>query len=265
MALVRKPAAAAAVAPGGFEGMDGDTATADATTLNTAPAATAPAGLEPKASVDANTAGVAATTAIAKAATTGVGKVARYVPAYTTYANVISPEDIEAIGSGTFPRVTCDVGGAQLDKREELGKVIKLELVSWNYRYVVTTGAKTDDSEANALVRFSYDGETISGTGQKIAEYIAFLKMEGYDKANVKTYLELWGNLSAKNGQDISPETRQMVQVQLSPQSVNQFKRFQLEKGMKISRGFCEEDPMITLTVEKKTIAPNSFGIFVFS
>lgn len=247
-----------------FEAEDGNVINGTATAV-AEPAAAAPTE-EAKASADAS-AKVEASTAIGKAQASAVGAVAvggKFKAALVDYQNVIAIEDLENLGVGTFPRITADLSGLVMDKTKELGKVAKIELLSWNYRYIVTPGV--DNDEANALVRYSYDGVTLIGTGENVKDYLQQLKeVDGYDKATVKTYVELWGNLASVNGEDVAPEDRQMVQVQLSPQSVNQFKRFQLELGVKSARGVAPSSNIVVITANKKELNGNRFGYMEFS
>lgn len=186
----------------------------------------------------------------------------KFSPALSDFENVIAPEDVAALGPGTFPKVTVDLGGFVLDKTTVLGPEIEIEMISWNKRWVISPGV--NDAEANDHVRFSTDGETISD-GRTIKEYIEHLRnVEGYEKADVKEYFSLWANLTKTKDGDVSPEKQQMVEVQLSPQSAAQFKRYQLEQGMKISRGISTESPMIRLTSERRNLKGNNFGIAIF-
>lgn len=185
-----------------------------------------------------------------------------YKPALHDKYQVLSLQDVEAIGFGTFPRLTVDLGGLMLDKTE-VGKTAKLEVISWNFRHVITTNSQ--DPEAKEKTRISYDGETIQGSGESVQAYIDGLKAEGYEKAGSKLYCDLWGNLifTEKQG-DIPLDKQQMVQVQLSPQSLQQFKRYQLERGLKESRGM-EPSTMVTITAERREFNGNRFGLMLFS
>lgn len=244
-----------------FEGMESETFE------NTAAPAVSESASTPTAQ---DTSKVSATTAIAKAQTTGIvpAKVGRkFQPALIEFQDVIGQDDIEALGIGAFPRITADLSGLVMDKTREIGKSIKLELLSWNLRYIVTPGV--DNEEANSLVRYSNDGLTISGTGESVVDYVKQLKdVEGYEKASVKTYMDLWGNLASEgDGPEIDPADRQMIVVQLSPQSMSQFKALQMVRGVKISQGVvsAEEPFLVTITGESKTLNSKRFGFMTFT
>ena len=207
---------------------------------------------------------VQATTAIAKAQTSSIAVGSKFKAALAEYEGVISTQDLENLGIGTFPRITADLSGLVVDKTDEIGKVAKIELISWNYRYIVTPGV--DNAEANAAVRYSYDNVNILGSEMTVKDYLRQLKeVDGYGKASVKTYVELWGNLAFSAGAEIDPEDRQMVQVQLSPQSVNQFKRYQLELGVKSARGVSPASNVVVITANKKELNGKKFGYMEFS
>lgn len=242
-----------------FEGME----------TGNAESATAVADAKPEAAPSAqDTAKVSASTAIAKAqaGTVAVATPGRkFKPALTEFQDVIGQDDIEALGIGAFPRITADLSGLVQDKTKELGKSIKLELLSWNLRYIVTPGV--DNDEANSLVRYSNDGVTISGTGESVADYVKQLRdVDGYEKASIKTYMDLWGNLAEVDGAAVDPVDRAMVVVQLSPQSMSQFKALQMVRGVKISQGLVSADELglITITGATKTLNNKRFGFMEF-
>lgn len=176
--------------------------------------------------------------------------------------DVMTTMDIESLGFGAMPRVTADLGGLIKDDAE-IGKSAKVEVISWNIRYMATTNSQ--DQEAKKLVRTSYDNKTISGTGESINDYIEALKAQGYEKASIKVYGSIWGLLTSTDKQgDIPVEEQQMVEVQLSPQSLQQFKRFQLEQGIREGRGL-PAARVLHITAERKEFNGNRFGVMLFS
>lgn len=201
--------------------------------------------------------------AIAKAKTTAVGAARKLVGAFSDLQNVIALEDVEAMGVGAFPRVTVDLGGFMLDK-EEIGSEIKIELLSWNFRYMVTTGS--NDEEAKKKVKVSYDGETIVGTGESVKSAVEAFKEEGYEDAECKGYADLWGSLAVKSGKEIDEADRPIVQVQLSPESLKKFKAFQTEVGFKQARGLLPEgNILITIKANRGEWKGNRYGFCTFS
>lgn len=218
------------------------------------PAATTAAN-EPAATVGVATPAAAAAvqTAVAVAKPAGLPAIVgnKYKPALDEYRDQINPTSLDY---DTFTRITCGLDGFSDDQKKELGKQLKLQIMSWNERFIVTTGE--DNDEANALTRFSLDGKVIDGTGQLVPEYIAHLVAEGYEDSCSKKYLSLYGFLVATwpNGQleDIPPADRAIVNVQIAPRSVSQFTQFQITHGVKVSQGIVGETDLLLLTQEKK-------------
>lgn len=233
--MALKPNTNTAAAPA-FEGMDDDVAVA------TPPAAPAPTQ-----------------TAVAAPRRTAVGMATAMKPAFGDKLNVLAISDIEAMGYGAFPRMIATQGALKLDDLR-LGAHAVIEIMSWNLRYMAVTN--TPDTESKEKVRVSYDGETISNDGASVRDYIDALKAEGYDKASVKTYGDLWGLLvnSDKGGEEAEPK---MIQVQLSPQSLQQWKRFQLEQGIKQARGGAEL-AHVKIVAEARSLNGNDFTIMTF-
>lgn len=172
---------------------------------------------------------------------------------------VWSTEDIESLGYGGLPRLIATQGSIKMDD-ERVGTHCVLEILSWNLRYMAVTN--TNDQEAKQKVRVSYDNRTISGDGGDIHAYVESLKAEGYDKASVKTYGDLWGRLiSTEKAGDLPKKL--MVQVQMSPETLKQFKRLQLEQAYEEADG-AEPLRYMKVIAEAKSLNGNDFSIFKF-
>jgi len=201
--------------------------------------------------------------AVVKEAAKAVATIRSFAPALQEMENVISPADVADLGPGAFPKITVDLGGFLMDKKD-VGTNIKVELISWNKRWIVSTN--TQDAEATDLLRFSMDGETLQNDHRTVKEYVAFLRdSEGYKNAGAKEYYSLWCNLIYASGADVAVADQKMVEVQLSPQSVGQFKAFQIEYGMKVSKGVMPATNLLNLHSEKKEIKTTRFGIVRFA
>lgn len=200
-----------------------------------------------------------ATTAIAQASAGAVAtKPLKATAAFSEYENALPDVDF-----GTFPRVTADLGGFEMDK-EVIGETIKLELMSWNHRYVVTPGS--DNKEANQLVKYSNDGQTLSdGSGVSVQDYLATLKeVHGYDGASVKGYMDLTGLLVEANGKAIPEDDQEVVQVQLSPQSLKQFNGYRITKGIMEARKGVQTGNTLTLKRERSEYNGKKFAYISF-
>lgn len=178
--------------------------------------------------------------------------------------NAIPTTELENLGIGVFPRITVGLDGFSRDKTKELGKKVAIEVLSWSYVWLVTTGEQNND-EANKLIRSSYDGKELKGGEGSVADYVKYLKEEGYDKTAVKQYAELYANLVwSEVGGDVASDEQEIVQVSLSPQTVGQWGRFMLEAGLRRAKGV-EDSNIVTLTQEKRVIGSNKFGIATFA
>lgn len=217
----------------------------------------------------ADEAGAAAPTA--PAATTAVATAGKSLPAaaggskfqqaLTEYQNVIDPASLDF---DTFPRITVGLDGFSNDKEEELGKKLKLKLMSWNERFIVSPGV--DNAEANEKVRYSLDGVTIDGTGESVAEYLKVLKeVDGYDEAAVKKYYTLYGFLTEKDGVPVDPVDQEIVAVQVPPRSVSLFTRYQIEQGVKIATKVVQPTDELFLIQEKIKGKSKTYASIKFS
>ena len=217
----------------------------------------APAANTPSA-VDTSKAEATTTIAKAQAGAMAVSKPLKATAAFEDIENALPDVDF-----GMFDRITVDLGGFQMDK-EVLGDSIKLELMSWAHRYVVTPGA--DDKEASALVKYSNDGVTLSdGSGTSVVDYLKTLRdVHGHDNASVKNYVDLTGLLVAKGDKDIPEDEQVIVQVQLSPQSVKQFNGYRITKGVMEARKGTQTGNILTLTKERGEFGTNKFAFIKF-
>lgn len=228
----------------------------DDDTVAAAPAARVPDNEAPS---PTDTAKVAASTAIAKAGAGAVmAKPIKATAAFAEYEGAL-PE----VEFGTFPRITVDLGGFEMEK-EVLGETIKLEMMSWAHRYVVTPGS--DDKEANERVKYSNDGVTLSdGSGVTVLDYLNTLKnVHGYDNASKKAYIDLTGLLVTKGDKAVPEDEQVIVQVQLSPQSVKQFNGYRITKGVLEARTGSATGNILTMTKERGEYNSNKFAFVKF-
>lgn len=177
--------------------------------------------------------------------------------------NAIPTSELENLGIGVFPRITVGLDGFSRDKTKELGKKIAIEVLSWSYLWMVTAGEQNE--EANRLIRTSYDGKHLKGGEGSVEDYVKYLKSEGYDKAAVKQYAEVYSNLLwSEVGGDVAADEQEIVQVSLSPQSVGQWGRYLLESGLRKAKGI-EDTNVITLEAQRRILGSNKFGIATFT
>lgn len=177
--------------------------------------------------------------------------------------NAIPTSDLESLGIGVFPRITVGLDGFSRDKTKELGKKIAIEVLSWNYIWMVTAGEQNEES--NKLIRTSYDGKNLKGGEGSVEDYVKYLKSEGYDKAATKQYAEVYCNLLwSEVGGDVASDEQEIMQVSLSPQTVGQWGRYLLESGLRKAKGI-EDSNVVTLEAQRRIIGSNKFGIATFT
>lgn len=185
--------------------------------------------------------------------------------------NAIPTAELATMAIGVFPRITASGEGFMVDKNKlNLGPRIRVEVLSWNYIHMVTTGEQ-NNPEANKLIKTGYDEVTLAD-GTLIADYIKILKAEGYDKTTVKKYAELYvmlrGYMKLEGDSfkkvEVPDEEQTIHQVSLSPQSLGQWGKYLLESGIRKARGH-SDDSIVTLVKESKTLGPNTFAMATFT
>lgn len=255
-----------------FEDQEQSSATQGAATETATVEETKAAPAEKPSTVSTEQAAPAATQEPAQATTTEVAvrpaasvstavKKPKYQQALVDYENVIDPTSVEF---NTFRRITVGLDGFEDDQKVDLGKELRLELMSFNDRWVVSPG--TQDKEATDFVRYSADGKTIDGTGQDINEYLdELIKVEGYKDAAIKRYMSIYGFLTYANGAEIDVIDRSLVAIQVPPQSKAYFDRYRIESGFKIAAGAMEETNMLVLRQEKQQGKDKKFAVIRFS
>lgn len=183
----------------------------------------------------------------------------------------IPTDELEKLGFSVFPRVTASLEGFMVDKnKRNLGRRLRLQVVSWSNVTLVTPGEK-NDAEANKLIRTTYRGEQMID-GTSVHDYMRMLKEQGYKNAAVKNYAEIYGMLAgymqlegdAYRRIDIPEDEQQLYQVSLSPQSLGQWGAYLINSAIRKARGF-SDDAAVTLAVESRTLGANTFPYATFN
>lgn len=194
------------------------------------------------------------------------GAVAAYAAPTSLFQSMkdsISPEQLKHMGMNSFKKVTIGLDGFSINEKE-LGKKIAIEPASWSYIWFVTSGEQSN-AETNKLVRTSYDGVNLDNGEDTVEGYLNFLKEEGYEKAKKKQYIELFGDLiwTEADG-DVAPEDQDLIKISLSPQSADAWTFYMLQSARRSAKG-TPENPVITLTQEKRVFGSNRFGVATFT
>lgn len=219
------------------------------------------AAAEPAATVEQQAAAdVAATTAVAKAATgTAVGAVRpKLNVAFAGHKDMFDTPTVSALSQAT-PRITAEQGSLKQDRTTKLGTKIVVEVVSWNDRWALGCGEDKMNDEMKQLFRVSYDNQTVDGEGMTVENYIESLKAQGYLKAKVSHYIDLWGYITSKDGKEVKLDDRELVLVQLSATSAGNFKAHCVSRGLLESRGTTKPNDLIEITAEDRTKGDKSF------
>lgn len=196
------------------------------------------------------TAGVEATKAIAVAATTAVGAAkpkVKFEPAFAGHKDVFDTPTVIALSMAT-PRITAEQGTLNKNRKDDVGKVIVIEPISWNMRTAVGNG--TNDKESADFFRVAYDDGVVVGEGCTVAEYLDSLKAQGFTKAKASAYGDLFCYIVQQGGKEIQPEQREMVLVQMSQTSLGAFTSMCVSRGMLQSKGVLPEATLIEITAQ---------------
>ena len=153
--------------------------------------------------------------------------------------------------------------GSLFKGEEDIGTFIHFELISFNHRWTVGTGET--DSESKEKFRVSYDQKTLSGSGDDLHAYVESLKAEGYSKAKISPYIDLWGFVvkSEKKG-DVPVDERELCRVQCSQTSMGAFTAFATTRGLLESKGLAQPIDVIEIHAEKRVSGTNKFTNFSF-
>ena len=179
---------------------------------------------------------VAAPAVVQAQSTAVAAPAAKFHMAFADKQLQIPIEMVEQLSLGAY-RVKGEQGSCYHGD-ENLGAVIRVEVVSINNRWAIGTGNDKQTSEDKERFRVSYDGKTIAGEETTVAQYIESLKAEGYAKAKSSPYIDLWGFITwtEKKG-DVDPADRQLALVQLSQTSAGNLRNFMVSRGMLESKG----------------------------
>ena len=205
-------------------------------------------------------AGVAAT-AIAKASTTAVGSAKKMQIAFAEQQNVFDTDTVESLSMAS-PRIKGEQGSLFAGDKD-LGSKIRFEIVSWNKRWAIGTGET--DAEAKEYFRVSLDGQTITSDGTLITDYVEGLKAQGFNKARVSPYLDVWGFVTwSEKAGDIPVDSRELSILQCSQTSMGAFVSFCTTRGLLESKGAAQPLSEVEVHAEKRQSGSNKYTNFSF-
>ena len=201
---------------------------------------------------------------IAKAAASSVAvarPAAKFAVAFADKNNVFDTATVEGL-SLAAPALKGEQGSI-FKGDEDLGSKIRIEIISFNHRWVVGTGE--DDKEAKDYFRVSYDNQTISGDSGDLAAYIESLKAQGFSKAKKSPYLDVWAFLVwTEKGGDVPVDSREICRLQCSQTSLGAFTAFATTRGLLESKGLAKPIDVIEVHAETRVNGSNKYTNFSF-
>jgi len=200
-------------------------------------------------------ASVAATTAIAKASASAVATTAKFQVALADKNNVFDMATVEGLAMAT-PRIKAEQGS--LFKGDvDLGAKARVEIISFNHRWVI--GCGEDNAESKDYFRVSYD-KAHTTMGDNVDDYIASLKAQGFAKAGINPYMDIFGFLTwSEKAGEVPDEKKELVCIQASKTSMGKFTAYCTTQGLMISRGIAQQSDMVEIHADKQTSGSNKY------
>lgn len=207
----------------------------------------------------------------AVAQTTAVGAArapAKFPPIYADKQDAFDIETVVGL-SMAVERIKAEQGACYIGN-DNLGARCRVEIISWNYRWILSPGLQSKDpgyEESKQFLANTYDNQTVYGKDVTVEEYLQDLKeTHAYDKANKSMYIDLFGMLTwtEKKG-DIPEEERKMVVVQLSQTSAGQFAAFCQTQGVLVAKGVVKNvSDVVEIEAVARTKGTNKYTNFSF-
>ena len=225
-----------------FEQMETETAATVETTTKEEAMNTNTADNTASASVQAAIATASASSAVVAGSTPTKFKVA-----FADKNNVFDTATVEGLALAA-PALKGEQGSIYKGDKE-LGKKIHFELISFNHRWTVGTGES--DKESKDYFRVSLDNKTISGTGEDLHLYLESLKAQGFNKAKISPYMDLFGFVVWVEGKgEIPVDERELCRLQCSQTSMGNFTAFCTTRGLLESKGIAAPLEVIEVTAQ---------------
>lgn len=184
------------------------------------------------------------------ASSTQVARHSPFVNVSERFINKLPP-----IPLGGLPTLKAKSGFIVDNANANLGNECVLELVSYNYKWVLTPGEEGE--EPAKLLRTSYDGVTVENSGQSCEEYLQFLKSQGYTNAKITKRIDAIGILTDAGTAGYA-RINDMVLIDIAPTSVGSFEGQLIQAGVKLSRGLVDEANLGRMRF--KTVAKTAKG-----
>ncbi len=160
----------------------------------------------------------------------------------------------------TLTQIMVTNGNVVLREGKELmGDHVGLELISFQNHWVCSPGGKSNDDESKEFLKFSDDGKTVRDTGESLTEAVQRAKDAGYPEARIVERMILVGALvypgKDKKGQRLDELQDELVQIDLAPRSMNNFKAFRANAAFKVSRGLLAPEAALRVCLYCKVMS----------
>ena len=213
------------------------------TDTETASENTTPAD-EPKVAAEAQTESQAKAEDKAVAVKQTAGAPAVFDPKKFWYSNPGIEALMADLQYGDFPSVTASQGSFKIGSdKADIGNIIEFKAIIAKSKLVCSPNSQDDESkEYFAAV---YEGDTTMD-GRSIEECLEDAKAAGYERADIKKYIDLVAYVTA-NSSDKNDIEDEIVLLQLSPMSVIEWNRFskRLQADMAFGKVTFDEPPII--------------------
>lgn len=167
------------------------------------------------------------------------------------FTNPDVQEVVETAGYGDFPQIIASQGTFQEAGANgaDLGKWLAFKPIQAKVKLVCSPNS--NDEEAKEYFAAAYEGETTMG-GKTIEECVEDAKAAGYEKADIKEYIDLFAYVvSHESGDALNDE---VVVLQLAPMSKIEWRKFSKKLEMKAAFKKLEiQEDFVVKAVAKST------------
>lgn len=209
-----------------------------------------------------------ASTAIAKASATSMAAPKELPSNWKSFQDKELTFPIEAVSMwfGPAPSIIHASGVAKHSEKGSLGTKFVFRIDSYNMRFLAVPGSS--DKEARDKIRNSYDKETIIDDGSSLEDYVESLKAQGYAKANIAPYVDLWGRVlwSEKTGPtDPLDDSWDCIRVQCSKTSAENFAYFCGKRGASERLGLLPKLDSVEIIATAREGKSGDYTNFIFT
>lgn len=139
------------------------------------------------------------------------------------YTNEAVQEILEDVRYGDFPSIIASQGSFKIaSDKTNVGEIIEFRAVQAKKKRICSPNSQ--DDEAKDYFAAAYEGE-LTIDGRTIEQCVLDAKAAGYDRADIKDYVDLFAVVTA-NSSDKCDLTGEFVMMQLAPMSVLEWNKF---------------------------------------